>query len=304
MDALRSRRGFLQEALVAGAGLASARGLSATASEPSGKGGPERPLFVRTLGTGASDHDWARLGQPGVRGSAGTLVDGHILIDCGTTGSANLERAGVSPGAVTDLLITHSHGDHFSAAEIRKVIGLRGKALPPLAVWADPRCLAALERQSPGPFAGHALAPGAAAEIGRCRVTALPANHLVAEPERALHYLFETPCGNLLYALDGAWMLKQARQLIGKRRLDMIIWDATMSKAGDYRIFEHNDLDMIGLMMASLRTTGAADDKTVCVLDHMARTLWPADLREAEKLAAARGWVLASDGMALELPAG
>jgi phosphoribosyl 1,2-cyclic phosphate phosphodiesterase len=263
-----------------------------------------RPLFIKTLGTGASDHDWARLGEPGVRGSASTLIDGHILIDCGTTGCANLKRADVAPGAVTDLIITHSHGDHFSVVEIGQVIEKRGKDLPPLAVWADPRCLAALERENTGPFTKHVVAPGASFAVGRCHVTALPANHLVAEPERALHYLFETPCGNLLYALDGAWMLKPARQLIGKRRLDMIIWDATMSKTGDYRVFEHNDLSMIGLMMESLRTTGAADDKTVCVLDHVARTLWPADLREAEKLAAERGWVLAADGMTLGMRAG
>lgn len=303
MSVRYSRRGFLRETLAA-TGLAVAGISGARASEPAGKESPPGPFRIKTLGTGASDHDWARLGEPGVRGSAGTLIDGHILIDCGTTGSANLERAGVAPGAITDLVITHSHGDHFNVDEIRKVIEGRSKELPPLAVWADPRCLAALERKSPGPHAKHILAPGVSFVVGRCHVTALPANHLVAEPERALHYLFETPCGNLLYALDGAWMLKPARQLIGKRRLDMIVWDATMSKTGDYRIFEHNDLAMIGLMMESFRTTGAADDKTVCVLDHMARTLWPADLRESERLAAERGWILAADGMALELRAG
>jgi phosphoribosyl 1,2-cyclic phosphate phosphodiesterase len=298
MKARWTRREMLQGMAMAGAGLAAAGAGPAA-------GGAAGLLVIRTLGTGASDHDWARLGEPGVRGSAGTLVDGRILIDCGYTGLANLTRAGVAPGAVTDLLITHSHGDHFQADEIGKVIEARGPGQPPLTVWAAPQALEALEKKIPGRYAGRPLAPGVAFEVGRCRVTALPANHALADlAERALHFLFETPCGTLLYALDGAWMLKEARQLIGKRRLDMIIWDATMAKSGDVRIFEHNDLAMIGLMMQSLQATGCAGAKTVCVLDHIARTLWPADLREAERLAAERGWVLAADGLALELRGG
>ncbi len=272
------------------------------AAAPTETANRPRPFHIKTLGTGASDHDWSRLGAPGVRGSASTLIDGHLLIDCGSTGNANLTRASIPPNALTDLVITHSHGDHFHVGEIRKVIENRTSDQPPLTVWAVPQALAKLEQHIPGRFIGKALAPGTMFDIGRCHLTALPANHQLPDlSEHALHYLIETPCGNLLYALDGAWMLKQTRQLIGKKRLNMIIWDATMSKTGDTRIFEHNDLAMIGMMMQSLATTGCVDSKTVCVLDHVARTLWPSNIVEAENLAAERGWVLVADGMDLEL---
>ena len=284
-------REFLQTTLLAGAaGVASSAFSAADA--------PRRTLAVRTLGTGAGDHKWDRLGEPGVRGSAGTLIDGRVLIDCGVTGRANLARFGVAPDALTDLVVTHSHGDHFNAGQIERVLADRSPSAPPLAVWAAPQPLAKLEAALPGRFAGHALRPGDAFETGGLRWTALPANHLiVGDPtEQALHYLVESPAGNLLYALDGAWMLKQARLLIGKRRLDMIVWDATMTESGDGRIFEHNNLAMIGLMMQTLAATGCAHAQTVCVLTHVARTLWPADPREAESLAAAKGWLLAADG--------
>lgn len=272
------------------------------ADEPAGGSKPTGPVTVRTLGTGAADHDWKHLGEPGVRGSTSTLIDGHILIDCGTTGRANLDRFGIAPDTLTDLVVTHSHGDHFNVDEIRKVIDGRSAGQAPLAVWAVAESLARLDRDLSRPITGHAIAPGTRFEIGRCRFTALPANHLLADPaEPALHYLIETEVGNLLYALDGAWMLKQARLLIGKTRLDMIIWDATMSETGDWRIFEHNDLAMIGLMMQSLEASHCVDARTVCVLDHVARTLWPADLQEAEKRASDRGWILAADGMELKL---
>lgn len=285
-----------------GAGLATLGRQSLRADTTAGNSRSAEPVKIRTLGTGAADHDWKRLGEPGVRGSASTLIDGQVLIDCGTTGSANLARFNVAPRALTDLLITHSHGDHFSPSEIRNVLDARGSEQPPLNVRASPQALAALERALPGRFAGHPLVAGTAFDVGRLHITALPANHLLSDPaEQALHFLIETPFGNLLYALDGAWMLKQSRMLIGKKHLGMIIWDATVARSGDFRAFEHNDLDMIGLMMASLTTTGAVDSRTVCVLDHVARTLWPADLIEAEKLAADRGWILSADGMAFEL---
>lgn len=293
MNNVQPRRDFLCRTLAA-----SASAVLATPALRAEEQTAARPVTVRTLGTGAADHDWKRLGEPGVRGSAATLLDGHVLIDCGTTGYANLTRFDIAPNALTDLLITHSHGDHFSPSEIRKLLDARGPDQPPLQVRASPQALAALERALPGRFTGHPLAAGTTFDLGRLHVTALPANHLLGDPaEQALHFLVETPDGTLLYALDGAWMLKQARQLIGKRRLDLIVWDATVAKSGDFRAFEHNDLDMIGLMMASLTTTGAADSRTVCVLDHVARTLWPADLRDAERLASDRGWVLAADGM-------
>ena len=296
-----SRRDLFQKALLSGAGLVVAN-TSAAAWATEASATPANAITIKTLGTGAADHDWKNLGSPGVRGSTSTLIGGQILIDCGITGYANLARSQVSPDHLTDLVITHSHDDHFRIPEIRKVIDGRTAGKPPLAIWAVPESISRLNRQMPGLFTGHELVPGTAFDIGHFHLTALPANHQLADlSEKALHYLIETPCGNLLYALDGAWMLKQARQLIGKKRLSMIIWDATMSKTGDFRAFEHNDLAMIGLMMESLKTTGCVDARTVCVLDHTARTLRPTDLRQAEQLAADRGWLLANDGMDFQM---
>ncbi|MBQ4337619.1 MAG: hypothetical protein IJC34_10545, partial [Lentisphaeria bacterium] len=61
------------------------------------------------IGTGAADHDWKNIGAPGVRGSACTLLNGHILLDAGVTAAVNLGRFGAEPDAITDLLITHTH---------------------------------------------------------------------------------------------------------------------------------------------------------------------------------------------------
>ena len=54
-------------------------------------------------------------------------------------------------------------------------------------------------------------------------------------------------------------------------------------------------------LLAGTLPTGAVDEQTVCVLSHIARTLWPADPSEAEGLASERGWTLAADGVPLHL---
>ena len=125
-------------------------------------------------------------------------------------------------------------------------------------------------------------------------VTPLPANHLTGIPgETPVHFLVRTPEASILYALDGAWMMAAARRAIGSEPLDLIVWDATVEKPGDWRIFEHNDLGMVRAMAARLAADGVVRRSTVQVLDHVARTLWRAPPR------APRPFRIARDGMRL-----
>ena len=266
-------------------------------------GAPSSAFELRFLGTGAADHDWARLGASDVRGSAGTLFGGRVLIDAGVTGLENLTRFGVDPAGLRAIVITHSHDDHFKPAVIAKILDLRGDGAERIDIYCTPQALEQLDAVLPaGMFQGHAIRSGDRFTVDEMRFTALPANHALKDfSEEAFHYLIETPYGNILYALDGAWLTRRERLLIGDRQLRLIVWDATMEKAGDWRCFEHNDLAMIDLMMLSLRGTETVDEKTICVLNHIARTLWPEDAAEAEALAAAHGYLLAHDGMRLEL---
>ncbi|MFA7185763.1 MAG: MBL fold metallo-hydrolase, partial [Victivallales bacterium] len=224
-------------------------------------------------------------------------INTGILIDCGVTGIANLSRFGISPDTLTDLIITHSHRDHFVPAVIAEIIASRTTETP-LNIRAAPEAIALLSEKFAGKFTPYSLLPGDRFTIGNLNFTALPANHQVENStEQALNYLIETPYGNILYALDGAWMLKKARMLIGDKKLRMIFWDATMAEPGNWRIFEHNDPAMISLMMTALEKEGTVNGETIVVLDHLARTLWP----ENPETAAVHNWLLAFDGMELEL---
>lgn len=245
------------------------------------------------LGTGAADYNWDRYGEPGVLGSTTTLLDGHILFDCGATAVKSILCYGVIPADITDIVLTHSHDDHYRPHLVTVLANQSRKH--PLNFWGSPQTCALVE--SPNCIC-HSLTAGTRFAIGKFQFTALPASHVLCNPkEEAFHYLVESPEGNLLYELDGAWMTSQEHQLIGKTHIDLAIWDATMSAPGDWRIFDHCDVSMIRTMRNALTQSGNMDSSSRVVFSHRGRTLWPENKAEQEVIAAREQAILAQDGM-------
>ena len=261
---------------------------------------PPTALTLRLLGTGAADWDWRpRPLPPETRGSCSTLLNGHILIDAGATAEENLRRGGIDPAAITDVLITHSHRDHFSVRALHafaEAKGRRGK----LRVWASPEALARLDAT----VTKKPLTAGRCFQLGELAVTTLPANHVVDDlREETFHFLIETPAGKrLLYALDGAWMTSRAKAMLAGKPLDLIVWDATCGTTlNDWRFADHNDLRMIRDLRESMAKAGIVTGETRHVFDHIARTLWPESAAKRRAAAKEYGGLLAADGMELVL---
>lgn len=267
--------------------------------------GNDATLEVTFLGTGAAD--WplqypavgTALQRGSYRGNASLLLDGAVLIDCGPTVPDALTFHGVDPRQLTDLLITHSHGDHLSHDALERLSAARSGCAA-IRIRGD---AAALERGQPG--AGFEVTPLACmepVEVGSLRVTALPANHVVQDsPETPLHYLIEKDEKRLLYATDGAWLLKPTWLYLRQKPLDAVIWDATIGDfEGDWRIFEHNSLDMIRVMMNTLRKQQVMKPGAQTILTHMARTLW-APHEQVEERLAPENIIPAWDGMRIRV---
>jgi phosphoribosyl 1,2-cyclic phosphodiesterase len=197
---------------------------------------------------------------------------------------------------VTDLLVTHGHSDHVDAAAVARLAGAP-KRRAPLRLWAT-----ADSARSVGAVGGlqcHLLAPGQTTRIAGITVHTLPANHVVEDGGQAVHYLLEGQQQSLLYATDGAWLLKPVWQALQARPGTTIIWDATNGETqGDWRIFEHNSVDMVRLMLQTLRQQGIVDTDTPMFLTHMARTLCAPHQEMAARLAP-EGLTPAYDGMAV-----
>ena len=261
-------------------------------------GDPRNSLTLHFLGTGAADHDWSDPAHPADRGSTSTLLNGMVLIDAGTTGFENFRRAGAGMAGLTDIVFTHTHRDHFQPNVVARILAERDRELPPLGIWVTPGGAGRLA----APLKGlncviHPIRHGDAFTAGGLRFTALLSNHRVEDPEEeTFWFLIAAPQGDLLYALDGAWMTPGAAAALLDRHLSWIVWDGTMEKAGDWRIFEHSDMEMITSEIVGLRKRGSVDDRTVHILSHIARTLWSPEPAATEH-AKEKGFILAQDGM-------
>ncbi|MBQ8755962.1 MAG: MBL fold metallo-hydrolase [Lentisphaeria bacterium] len=255
---------------------------------------------ITFLGTGAADYDWSKIGEPGVRGSAGTLLNGNILFDYGATGRENLSRFGVQPDDLDVLLFTHSHSDHFNAEKVKALLTERQKKTP-LEICGDAVVINELAGAENCNL--HILEPGETFRFGDFTFTALAANHMIeAHPEeKTLHYLVETADKTMLYATDGAGFTKPEWLIIREHRLDLIIIDATMAEPGNWRIFEHNDLDVIDHICRTLRAEKIIGPQSRIVLTHLARTLWPEDPAVIDRIARGYGFEAAYDGMLITL---
>jgi phosphoribosyl 1,2-cyclic phosphodiesterase len=258
------------------------------------------------LGTGAADWpceygatvETAARGD--VRGTASVLLDGRVLVDCGATVPEALELFGVSARDLTDLLITHTHGDHLDAAAVERLATVRdSEGSAALRVWVEAGSAGRVP-ELPG-VEVHLIAVGEALAVGGISVLPVPANHSVRPGEQALHYLFEREDVAWLYATDGAWMCKETWLELRQRRLDGIVWDATNGETqGDWRIFEHNSVDMIRLMRQTLRREEVLTPDSRLILTHMARTLCAPHAEMCARLEP-EGLMPAHDGMVVQL---
>jgi len=267
---------------------------------------PGEGIRIRFLGTGAADWPFAeypgeagRLLSGDFRGSASILINERILVDCGPTVPAAMETFGVDRSGLTDILVTHTHADHFSVESLERLA--EGMAPRRINLWMEQGALG--RAGTLGRLYGlRRMAAGAGFEAGGLAILPLPANHGVSESqEQPLLFLFSGGGKRLLYALDGAWLMKAAWRAIMDLQLDAVIWDATIGvQPGDYRVFEHNSIPMIRLMNQTLENNRVIGASSRIVLSHLARTLHPGH-RELGDSLRGEGLEPAHDGMVLEL---
>jgi phosphoribosyl 1,2-cyclic phosphate phosphodiesterase len=244
---------------------------------------PQETFSILCLGSGAADWDVKKYPQDkdillsgAYRGQSSVLINNSILVDCGVTVPAALDIFGVNVDTITDIVITHTHGDHFNVESIKKIVSKRSKQNK-LNLWIEYRATSyfkTLEKDT-----GCAVKPIKCFEgfsINEIEIMPVEANHFRADTgEQCLHYIFTTANKSLFYALDGGWFTTKTWNLLKKTRLDAIIWDATWGSDVYYCIFSHNSIPAIHLMKKQLFKDQVLIPDSKVIVSHLSKNSHP-----------------------------
>lgn len=226
-------------------------------------------MNIKFLGTGAAD--WPIEKQDGMtefRRLSSAIIDGTLLIDPGPQVLTALNEYGTPPEKIKYIINTHRHSDHYCKATVDTLTKTG-------AVFTD-------------------INANEVKKLGKYTVSAYRSNHSTCE--NAVHFIISDGERSVFYGLDGAWLMYDEVQAIIKATPQLAVLDATIGRQdGDYRIFEHNNLNMVLEMQKTLKPYVGK----FCIC-HMARTLHTSHKELTEDMAK-HGITVAFDGLELEI---
>lgn len=229
------------------------------------------------LGTGAADWDInAYRPDTFFRRFSAALVNDDLLIDPGphifhyaeTTGHPSLfDHA-------QNVIVTHTHGDHFCPETVKRLCMDQECIL-----WGDASCRRILEKEFGKDAERIRFAETrvrTAYRIGRYTVTPLRSNHATDDPEETTRlYLIGDGERLLYYGCDSAWIPTESWNIIKDQPINAMVLECTCGALAknDWRIFEHNTIEMLSLMLETFRKYGYFSSDVRFYTSHMARTL-------------------------------
>ncbi|MBQ4140046.1 MAG: hypothetical protein IJD70_01810 [Clostridia bacterium] len=256
------------------------------------------------LGTGAADWSPKHKGGSLYRRLSSALVGDDLLIDPGPCIYDFAEDYG-KPDLyknVKNVILTHSHSDHFNA---QTLIRLTKESSFELHFWAQPAAyekLKAAASDSDVLPVFHPLTPMAGVIIGDYEVLPCYANHGdLPAGEIPLNFIVKQGDRSFFYGSDSGWLMYETYKKIKKAKPNAMIFECTTGYApGDERVFGHTNIAMIGIMMESIVAQKATADDCKYYATHMARTLHTTHEDTAARLAPF-GVTPAYDGLKIQV---
>lgn len=255
-----------------------------------------------------------------IRGRSGICVNGSLLIDIPPDIYYGALRAGVCLPDITDLIVTHSHEDHFDHYELSTrrtpvYCVRRPESNEKLRVWGNMKTGLRMSHFVPGAENGSGTAEGLCFSYvplfepftaAGLTVFALAADHDRSEECRM--YLLEEHAANgvkrFLYGHDTGLFPENTMEFLRGRRCDVISLDCTNVMQQGER--SHMGLPADIIMKAKLTEMGAADAHTRFIAHHFSHNGFidrgrHYSLSEFEAIAAEAGFTVSWDGMKAEI---
>ena len=109
---------------------------------------------------------------------------------------------------------------------------------------------------------------------GKYTITPFHGNHSpAAAGEQSFLYVVDDGEKKIFYATDTSWLPSETWLHMRKvHQFDCVVMEVTLGEAvGDYRIFEHNTIPMVEIMMATFRKQGVTKPDCKVIATHIAK---------------------------------
>ncbi len=253
------------------------------------------------------------------RGRAGICVNDRLLIDFPPDIYHGAAHAGVNLADIEDIVVTHSHEDHFDAYELstrREPVYCTRTTPGELHVYGNRKTADVLRAYVPIDETGHGGFRGLAFDYSKpfepietaAGVTVYP---LLADHDRneecRMMLLIEKSTGKaFLYAHDTGRFPEETLAFLKDKRCDLISLDCTNVLLGDENDRNHMGIRANIAARDLLKQNGTADETTRFIIHHFSHNGFVPNgeyhtQSEIEQTAADLGFTMAYDGMKTEI---
>lgn len=221
------------------------------------------------------------LGGKNIRTRSQAIIDDELLIDFPADTYSHFLKNNIEGDKIKNLIITHSHGDHFYLADIimRSTPYAHNMREEKLNIYCGKGVEKILTDNVNAQGIGDSVICNRINEfetkaVGDYFVTALPARHFLGDG--ALIYLIKKD-KTILYAHDTGYFYDEVFNYLAdnKIKLDFITLDCTCGELPVSKESSHMNLENIREVLKRLSDTGVIDKDTKKVINHFSHNANP-----------------------------
>ena len=236
-----------------------------------------------------------RLGGKNIRTRSQTLIDDSLLIDLPADTYFHFIANGIEGDKISHLLITHSHGDHLDVNTVKMLLAKNSD----LEFWCNKQSADRLADLTQKVTVVEFNKP---VTFGKYTATPFHANHSpMLGGEQSFLYGISDGEKEVFYGTDTSWLPTETWYAMRTHQYDCMIMEVTLGDViGDPRIFEHNNIRMVEIMMETFRKFGTVKPDTKVIATHIAKGTHGKHEQLTNRLACF-GMIAAYDGYTVEI---
>ncbi len=241
-----------------------------------------------------------RRGGKDLRTRASYQFGESLKVDWPPDSLSQMHRFGLDYSRLRQLLITHSHYDHFFPFDLAMRQPGFSVVTTPLHLYANRATLRlakrALRRWRDHRLTMHLIRPGDRLRLGDYQVLALPAHH--APLEQAMNFVIQRSGFSVLIGTDTGWWTDHAWSLLTGERLDLVLMDCTYGARDEDE--NHLGAPAVIELKDLMRERGLIHENSRFVATHFSHNGGVLH-HQLEEILSAHGVEVAYDGMRIPL---